>query len=229
MGLSYEGIVGEALASSFYFNVFVVILISCMILDFLNLLPIKNVVRQVWIMFPVLFSGASVHGKELIHCKHVYKSRVWPGDLDIWCHKNNIEYVVRCEIGRMALFRNNGLLHYCRNNKIHAGFSAISLRFRRELSLFQPFTVESKICGWDDRSWYIEQKFISKGGFVHCHSLSVLKLGKRGNAGKTTPAKILRELAKVKVDDLDDINMNEGLKLLSAVYDTSSKELRKEK
>ena len=75
----------------------------------------------------------------------------------------------------------------------------------------------------------IEQKFISKGGFVHCHSLSVLKLGKRGNAGKTTPAKILRELAKVKVDDLDDINMNEGLKLLSAVYDTSSKELRKEK
>eukprot|EP00943_MAST-04B_sp_MAST-4B-sp1_P005411 g5411.t1 len=183
--------------------------------------------RQVFTIFPVLFQGASVSGEALLVFKHRYHSRVWPGDLDIFCHKNNIKYVERCEIGRIALLRDVGLLRYMRNNKIFAGFSSISLRFRRELSLFQPFTIETTISGWDERSWYIDQKFISRDGFVHCHCHSILKLGSRGKSSKTSPSKILGKLSGV--DKLEAINMDEGLELLSKVYEFSSKELRKNK
>jgi len=196
-------------------------------LEVFRLFPLTTLIRQACSIVPFLCQSKRLGKKDTLGYTHTLHSRVWPGDLDIWCHKNNIKYVERCEVGRIALFSKNGLLSHCRQRNITVGFSSISLRFRREFKLFQPFKVESKLCGWDDRSWYIDQKFIGTNGFVHCQCISTLKLGRRGKAGSTTPGDILKELCQS--EGIDAIHMNKGLQMLRDSYEFFSNDLREKK
>ena len=171
----------------------------------------------------MLYAKPVCAGLDVFEFKHTFTSRVYPGDLDIFCHKNNIKYVGRCEYGRMCLIRDCGIAQYVRKENIHVGFSQVSLKFRRELKAFQTFTVESKIVGWDERSFYLEQKFLSGDNFVHCHSYSVLKLSSRGKASKTTPVEILSNVAKLDINQVKSVCKEKSLESLVELHNLSKK------
>ena len=41
-----------------------------------------------------------------------------------------------------------------------------TIRFRRSLGFLQRFIMTTQIVGWDNRSWYIEQRMTNSEGFV---------------------------------------------------------------
>lgn len=202
-----------------YINIF----LTLVVLDFFGLLPVKTLLTQIITLFPVLYAKPVCTGLDVFEFKHKFTSRVYPGDLDLFCHKNNIKYVGRCEYGRMCLIRDCGIAQYVRKENIHMGFSQISLKFRRELKAFQTFTVESKIVGWDERSFYLEQKFVSGDNFVHCHSYSVLKLSSRGKASETTPVEILSNVAKLNINQVKSVCKEKSLESLVELHNLSKK------
>ena len=208
--------------------IFLTVLGALFACDFFSILPLKTVLSQLRVLLPVLYARPVVSGQDVLTYTHTFRSRVWPGDTDIFFHKNNVKYLERCEVGRFSLMQKTGLASYLRCEKIHLGFSGINLRWRRELKFLQSFVVESRFAGWDERCFYIEQRFVdARTGFVHCQCHSVCKLASRGKAANTTPAMILKRLSGL--DDVEAVQMDKGLVLLSDMYNHSSAQLAKPK
>ncbi|HMN36495.1 MAG TPA: thioesterase family protein [Hyphomicrobium sp.] len=92
--------------------------------------------------------------------------RVWLHDLDPFGHMNNGRYLTIMDLGRSDLAVRSGLLRAARRHKWTPIASAVMIRFRREMRLFQKFRLETRILWWDDTRSVIEQVFIHEGG-VH--------------------------------------------------------------
>ncbi|ELR18394.1 Mesenchymal stem cell protein DSCD75 family protein [Acanthamoeba castellanii str. Neff] len=110
-------------------------------------------------------------------------------------HMNNARYLRHLDYGRTDFWIRNGVYKVSRqltNEKTGKKgcpvvLASITTRFRRELRLFQTFSVRTKLLCWDDKAFYVEQQFVSKG-FVHC-----IALIKQVVVG-TSPAKVLAAL-----------------------------------
>jgi acyl-CoA thioesterase FadM len=86
--------------------------------------------------------------------------RVMPTDLDVLRHVNNGVYLSLLDLARTDLMIRSRLLGPLRARRWFPVVTAESIRFRRPLTLFQRFQVETRVLGWDDRSFYIEQRFL---------------------------------------------------------------------
>ncbi|WP_255989328.1 acyl-CoA thioesterase [Chitinolyticbacter albus] len=85
--------------------------------------------------------------------------RVWPNDLDLYSHVNNGRYYTLLDLARTDLMLRSGLA-----GKISAAgwFPVVTLstmRYRKALTLFQRFEIETSVLGWDERSVYLQQRF----------------------------------------------------------------------
>ena len=92
--------------------------------------------------------------------------RVLPTDLDVLRHVNNGVYLSLLDIARMDLLRRARLTAPLRARGWFPVVTAESIGFRRALTLFQRFEVETRVLGWDDVSFYIHQRFIRKGDVI---------------------------------------------------------------
>ncbi|MGE0053890.1 MAG: thioesterase family protein [Hyphomicrobium sp.] len=90
--------------------------------------------------------------------------RVWPHDLDPFGHMNNGRYLTIMDLGRTDIMVRSGLLRAAARHKWTPIASAVVIRFRREMRLFQKFRLESRILWWDDTVSIIEQIFVLEGG-----------------------------------------------------------------
>lgn len=86
--------------------------------------------------------------------------RVMPTDLDVLRHVNNGVYLSLLDLARTDLMIRSGLMGPVRERGWFPVVTAESIRFRRSLTLFQRFHVETRVLGWDGKSFYIEQRFI---------------------------------------------------------------------
>lgn len=86
--------------------------------------------------------------------------RVWPSDLDVLRHVNNGVYFSLLDLGRMDLLQRVGLTGELRRRGWYPVVTAESMGFRRALTLGQRFQVETRLVGWDERSFYLHQRFI---------------------------------------------------------------------
>lgn len=89
--------------------------------------------------------------------------RVWPTDLDTSLHLNNGRYWTLMDLGRTDLMLRSGLWRTILKNRWVPVVSAGKIRFRRELRLFRPFTLETRIVGWTDTSIVIEHRVVTRG------------------------------------------------------------------
>jgi acyl-CoA thioesterase FadM len=86
---------------------------------------------------------------------------VSPTDLDIFRHMNNGVYFSIMDLGRVDMLVRSGLLDAIRSSGHGVTVAAETLRFRRSLTLFQRYRLETRLLGWDEKALVIEQRFFS--------------------------------------------------------------------
>jgi acyl-CoA thioesterase FadM len=88
--------------------------------------------------------------------------RVWPHDLDLSMHMNNGRYWTIMDLGRADLMLRTGVWRAMLRNGWSPIVNAGKIRFRRELRLFQPFTLETRILTWGDNFLVMEHRIVSR-------------------------------------------------------------------
>ncbi|MGD9785950.1 MAG: thioesterase family protein [Hyphomicrobiaceae bacterium] len=90
--------------------------------------------------------------------------RVWPHDLDTSLHLNNGRYLTLMDLGRLDVMAASGLMKAALRHRWTPVASAIKIRYRRELTLFQRFAIETRILTWSREAVVMEQRFVVMGG-----------------------------------------------------------------
>ncbi|GAB3615763.1 thioesterase family protein [Okibacterium endophyticum] len=86
-----------------------------------------------------------------------------PTDLDLMMHMNNGVYLSIFDLGRFDLLIRSGLWDIFTERGWYPVVRNETISFRKSLKLWQRFTVESRVIGFDDRSVFIEQRIVVKG------------------------------------------------------------------
>ena len=92
--------------------------------------------------------------------------RVWPNDLDLNRHMNNSRYLAMMDLGRYDLTRRTGLLRAVRQRGWFPVVAAQTIRFRKSLAPFASYELHTRVAGWDEKSFYLEQVFRKDGEVV---------------------------------------------------------------
>jgi len=89
--------------------------------------------------------------------------RVQLVDIDLLGHMNNGRYLSFMDLGRIDLTKRTGIAARLSAAGIHAVVGQQSIAYRRSIGFLRRFTLESRLVGADDRSCFIEQRFVSGG------------------------------------------------------------------
>lgn len=119
---------------------------------------------------------------------------VLPHDLDYMGHMNNSRYLRECDFARFHHYMRNGL--FMASHKLGAKMvvGASTIRYRRSLVFHEAFEIRTKVLGWDEKAFYLEQRFVSKrDGFVSAVMLC------RQNVVRSSPERIIEFVCKRKV------------------------------
>lgn len=90
--------------------------------------------------------------------------RVLPNDLDASLHMNNGRYLSLMDLGRIDFLFGTGLARVIWRNRWTPIGSAVVIRYRRELTLFQRFAIETRLLTWAEASVIMEQVFVILSG-----------------------------------------------------------------
>jgi acyl-CoA thioesterase FadM len=96
----------------------------------------------------------------------VVRMRVWPLDLDLNRHVTNGRYFTLADIGRMDYVLRSGAFRVAWRHKAVPIVGDIWGKFRRELKLFEPFEIHTRMLGWDAKWSFVEHRFVRQGSVV---------------------------------------------------------------
>ncbi|KAM8966511.1 protein THEM6 [Pelodytes ibericus] len=169
--------------------------------------------------FAVLRARLQPVVKDLLK-EHSFSSMVLPHDLDFLFHMNNSRYQREADFARLSYFTRSGLFGAIHSLGSGMVMAACTIRYRRSLRLLEPFEIRTRLLCWDEKAFYVEQRFVApKDGFVCAVLLS------RQHIIGNSPDKVVQSMCKRKVESpefpeevLHWINYN----------DTSSQKLRAE-
>ena len=88
---------------------------------------------------------------------------VWPTDLDPLLHMNNGRYLTLMDLGRADAILRNGIRRSLSEHGWYPVVASEAIRFRESLSPFARYELHTRLLGWDERSFYYRQAFISGG------------------------------------------------------------------
>jgi len=88
---------------------------------------------------------------------HRSSHRCWPWDLDPWMELNNGRTLTLYDLGRLPMMLRNGLVHLLRKSGCGLTVAGASVRYRQRIRAFQRFDMLTRIIGWDERFFYMEQ------------------------------------------------------------------------
>ncbi|PFG29451.1 acyl-CoA thioesterase [Paramicrobacterium agarici] len=89
--------------------------------------------------------------------------RVLPTDLDVLKHVNNGVYFSLFDLGRFDLLMRSGMWNTFTERGWYPVVASETITFRKSLTLWQRFTVETRILGFDDKSFYLEHRAVVDG------------------------------------------------------------------
>lgn len=127
--------------------------------------------------------------------------RVLPTDLDVLRHVNNGVYLSFMDLGRMDLLQRAGLMGELNRRGWYPVVTAESIGFRRSLTLFQRFEIVTRVLGWDDRSFYLDQRVVRGDDFI-ARAMIVGRFLRR-EGGSVAPAEVA-ELVGVESPELPE-------------------------
>ena len=109
-----------------------------------------------------------------------------PTDIDLFFHMNNARYVREMDFGRFAFYTRIGV-NMPRDIRIMQ--AAMLVRFRKEVTMFMPFVVETRLVHWDEHSLFFEQKLIT----LHDGRARFVSFSQQRVMGSVTPVQLLAE------------------------------------
>ena len=89
--------------------------------------------------------------------------RVAPTDLDVIGHMNNGVYLSLLDVARVDYLVRCGVFWKGIKKRWYPVVAGQSIEYRRSLPVLRGFQIESRVAGWDDRAFFIEQIFRSRG------------------------------------------------------------------
>lgn len=89
--------------------------------------------------------------------------RVLPTDIDIALHVNNGMYFSLMDLGRFDLMVRAGVWDRMRSRGWSPVVNLETITFRKSLQLWQAYTIESKIIGFDEKAIFFEQRMVADG------------------------------------------------------------------
>jgi len=119
------------------------------------------------------------------------RMRVYPNDLDINGHVNNGVYLTYADLGRVDMMLRSNVLWPIVRKGWHPVVLAETARFYKSLKLFQCFEMTTRVLGWDEKNFYIEQRFTRDDRLCALVVLNARFLSRRGGSVST------KELLKV--------------------------------
>jgi acyl-CoA thioesterase FadM len=93
----------------------------------------------------------------------IVNGRCWANDLDTNMHMNNSRYLRECDFGRISLLLESGLWNVLFKRRktgikdANIVVTALQAQFRQSLEWGDRFKIYSRINGWDDKAFYLEQ------------------------------------------------------------------------
>lgn len=130
----------------------------------------------------LLFKRISWNKKQKITDACYTKFRVGLLDLDLNFHMNNGRYFSVMDLGRFDLILKNGNLLKLFRNGYYPLILSESMVFKRSLNYFNSYQLETQVVSWDEKFFYITQKFLKDGELVSSgHVRACFK--KRGRKG----------------------------------------------
>ncbi len=95
--------------------------------------------------------------------------RVLPNDCDINFHMNNGRYLTFMDLGRTHLMAQCGVLKVIFRERWMPVLAAAEINFVRSIEPLQKFDLVTRLLSWDEKYFYIEQKF-EAGGKLCAHA-----------------------------------------------------------
>ncbi len=115
--------------------------------------------------------------------------RVLPTDLDVLRHVNNGIYFSLMDLARVDLITRAGLAKRISDKGWYPVVVAETIQFRRSLTLFDKFWIETRVLGWDEKAFVLEQRFIRGDEPVAAALVRARFLAREG--GTVAPAEVL--------------------------------------
>jgi len=115
--------------------------------------------------------------------------RVWPTDLDVLRHVNNGVYFSMMDLGRIDMMIRSGAYKIINKKGWYPVVTAETLKFKKSLTVFHKFEMQTQIVGWDETSFFIEQSFLRKNKIYASGVIKGQFLKRRG--GKVTTRELL--------------------------------------
>jgi acyl-CoA thioesterase FadM len=107
--------------------------------------------------------------------------RVWINDLDLNLHMNNGRYLTVMDLGRLDFILRAGLFRPVWQNRWAPLVGGATIRYRRSLRPFERYELCTRVLGWDDKWFYLEQRFVRRGELVAVGLVKALFRGRDGN------------------------------------------------
>ena len=110
----------------------------------------------------------------------VIRFRVWPNDLDVNLHMNNGRYLTLMDLGRLDLVVRIGVLGTLRRRRWNPVVGSLQIRYRRSLLPFQEYDIRTRLLCWDERWFFLDQRFERGGNLIAVALVKGLFLGPGG-------------------------------------------------
>ena len=121
---------------------------------------------------------------------------VLPNDLDLNMHMNNGRFLSIMDLGRLDLLIRTDLAKALFKHRWQPLVGAVNVRYKLSLMPFDRYRLHTKVIGWDEKWFYIEQRFERKNRTI---AVAIVKALFRGPKRNITPEDTLR-LIHVNID-----------------------------
>lgn len=124
--------------------------------------------------------------------QHVSHHICWPWDIDLWVELNNGRTLTLYDLGRIPMGKRAGLLDALKRNGWGLTVAGVSVRYRRRIRPFERFEIRSRLAGWDNRFFYIDQSIWKTSG--ECANQALYRSAVTGPDGIVSPDKVVRAM-----------------------------------
>ncbi|XP_061786275.1 protein THEM6-like isoform X1 [Nerophis lumbriciformis] len=153
-------------------------------LDVFYFLRAAAVLLRAWLQPPVWDVTA----------EQVVSGYVSPRDMDM-CHMNNARYLRECDFARFSLYARNGVFKALRALKASMVVGATTIRYRRALCVGEGYELKSRVVTWDDKAFFLEQRFVSRRDGLVCAVMYC-----KQSVLRSSPDRIMQHLCKRRVE-----------------------------